>query len=247
MCKIGIQLYSVHKEIAQRGFDEMLCVVKEAGFNCVEFAGFYGHTPEEVVALCKKHDLAPVSAHIGVKEMEESLPYIDALGIKKVYIPWVAYEDLADNFDELVKEIKRVKVWLDERGVELGYHNHAQEYRDGGDKFYDLLCAIDGFTAEPDIFWVKAGGHEPLEILEKYGDKVTAVHVKELDKRWKEGENPRDYPCAIVGEGQSDSRNAMAYAKSKGIDLFVLEVEGFPCAVEECLKKSCDNMKQFLK
>lgn len=245
MDRFGIQLYSVREEIEKSGFDAVLGLVKSCGYDCVEFAGFYGHTPEEVVELCKKHGLEPFSAHIGVNDIEGNLPYIDALGIKRVYIPWLSYEQLTgDEFLKTVAAIKKAKALLDERGVMLGYHNHDHEYRDGKDYFYELLNAVDGLTAEVDIFWVTVAGLKPTDIFKKYGDRLSAVHVKELDKDWK-NDGRTDRPCAIVGDGQSGCREAIELAKKMNVNVFILEVEGFPCSVEECLKKSCDRMKEY--
>ena len=81
------------------------------------------------------------------------------------------------------------------------------------------------------------------ELMKKYGKALSAVHIKEMDKRTKT--EAREYPNAIVGEGKSDCEKAIKLAKQMGINLFILEVEGFPCEVSEYLKKSCDKMKEF--
>lgn len=240
----GIQLYSIRNEIKERGFDEMLGVVKEAGYDTVEFAGFYGYTPRQVKDLLDKHGLTGLSAHIRLDQIEENLEYIDLLGIKTVYIPWCGLEDLKNRLPELIEEIKRVKKILDGRGVTFGYHNHAQEYTDGADYVYDLITAVDGFTSELDIFWAKAGGYEPTFLMKKYGKGLSALHIKEMDVRADE-KNPREFPNAIVGEGKSGCEEAIKLAKEMGVHTFILEVEGFPCDVSEYLRKSCENMKKF--
>lgn len=240
----GIQLYSVREEIKTKGFPEMLKTIKEAGYDCVEFAGFYDYTPQEVAKLLKANNLTGISAHIGIDSIELQLPYIDTIGIKYVYIPWCNYEDMCgEKFNELTEKIRRVKKLLDERGIVFGYHNHAHEFTNGGDKVYELISAVDGFTSELDIFWAVAAGKSPLELMKKYGKALSAVHIKEMDKRTKT--EAREYPNAIVGEGKSDCEKAIKLAKQMGINLFILEVEGFPCEVSEYLKKSCDKMKEF--
>ncbi len=248
MDKFGLQLYSIEKEIKERGFDDIFGMLAECGYNCVEFAGFFDYTPEQVVELCRKHALEPLSAHIGLHELDEQLPFVDALGIKTVVIPWLSKEALFDKFDETVEKIKKAQELLEARGVKLGYHNHAGEYEDGADKLYDLLNAVPGLIAEPDIFWVTVGGHDSVEMLKKYGDKVPVVHIKELDNAWKPGDSPRAYPSVVVGEGKSNCKGVIEQAKKMGIDHFVLEAEGtFPGGVESYLKKCCDKMKEYAK
>jgi len=77
--KFGIQLYSLKDEIAKRGVDEIFALVKRAGFDCVEFAGFYGLTPAEMKALLDKHGLEGESAHIGIDGVLGSLEYVDEI------------------------------------------------------------------------------------------------------------------------------------------------------------------------
>ena len=79
--RFGLQLYSVREEIKANGFPAMLETVKRAGYDCVEFAGFYGYSPEEVVKLLKASGLDGISAHIGLGDIEAQLPYIDAIGM----------------------------------------------------------------------------------------------------------------------------------------------------------------------
>jgi sugar phosphate isomerase/epimerase len=176
----------------------------------------------------------------------ENLPYIDRLGIERIYVAWMGVDALfGEKHDSAVEELKAAKALLDERGVIFGYHNHAHEYADGKDGVYRLMEDVDGYTAQLDLFWAKVGGHAPCELMKKYGDKLSCLHVKELDNNWKPGESAGAYPCAIVGEGQADCEAAIKLALDMGIDLFILEVEGFPCEWREYLKASCDNMKKF--
>lgn len=244
--KFGIQLYSLKDFIKENGFEAALDIVKKAGFDCVEFAGFYGLEPQQVVELLHKYGLEGYSAHIQPVDIEKNLPYIDAIGIKAIYVPYANRATLTEKCDELISDIKAVMPILNERGIVFGYHNHAAEYQDGDDAVYRLMDAVDGLTAEVDIFWVTAAGLEPLDILKKYGDKLTAVHVKEMDKR-TDIATPREYPCAVVGEGKSNCKAAIEYALKNGVDKFILEVEGMPAEMteEEFLAKSCANMKKF--
>lgn len=244
MKQFGIQLYSVREEIKNYGLETVLDVIKASGFDCVEFAGFYGRTPEEIKKLLDDRGLKGVSAHIMLNDIEKNLEYIDTVGIERVYVPWESYEDLRDKLPEIAAKIKEVKVLLDKRGVVFGYHNHSQEYRDGADRVYELMEAVPGFTSELDIFWATAGGHDPVELMRKYGKRLTALHIKEMDKRTNIA-NPTEYHEAIVGEGMSNTAAVMEYAKELGIELFVLEVESYPCDYEEYLEKSCANMKKL--
>lgn len=246
MKRFGIQLYSVKDEIKEYGLDNVLAEIKKAGYDCVEFAGFYGLTPDEMAQALEKHGLKGVSAHMSASAVAENLEYIDRLGIERVYIACMGKDALfGDAHEAAVAEVKAAKALLDERGVIYGYHNHAHEYAYGKDGVYRLISEIDGYTAQLDLFWAKAAGRDPLYFMRKYGDKLSCIHVKDLNVNWKLGEPAEAYPCAIIGEGQADCEAAIKLAVEMGIDLFILEVEGFPCDWKEYLQKSCDNMKKF--
>ena len=107
-----------------------------------------------------------------------------------------------------------------------------------------LISDIDGFKSELDIFWAKGGGHEPCELIQKYGKKLNALHLKDMDVR-ANPLRPTEYPNAIIGEGQCGCKEAYDEAKKLGVTTFILEVEDYPCPYDEYLKKSCANIKAF--
>ena len=49
--KFGVQLYSLRERAARDGAEELLRIVSEAGYDGVEFAGFYGKTPADMKEL----------------------------------------------------------------------------------------------------------------------------------------------------------------------------------------------------
>ena len=48
--KLGLQLYSV-RDFMEQDMEATLKAVSEMGYECVEFAGYFGKTAEEVKAL----------------------------------------------------------------------------------------------------------------------------------------------------------------------------------------------------
>ena len=60
--KIGLQLYSVRDDM-EKDMDLTLKQVKEMGYDCVEFAGYFGKSAEEVKAILDKYGLEAVSVH----------------------------------------------------------------------------------------------------------------------------------------------------------------------------------------
>lgn len=239
--KFGIQLYSLKNEIAKRGVDEIFALVKKAGFDCVEFAGFYDLTPAEMKALLDKHGLEGESAHIRLENVLDSLEYVDEIGINSIYIPSLPKERLKGDLEEIASQINEIQLELEPRSVKFGYHNHAYEYEDG-DLVKDLLDKTLNFYSQIDACWVKAAGIEPTDKMREYGDRLGCLHVKELVEASVEGAKK---PAPIVGEGVVGAKAVIELGVEMGIEVFILEVEGMCCDAEEYLTRSCANMKKY--
>lgn len=245
---VGIQLYSVANEIAKYGIDEVFAALRDAGCNAVEFAGFYGLSPEEMKEKLEKYGLKPHAAHISLSKIPESMEYIDELGIKEVYLPSYNIDKLktVDGYAEFVDLVNRVKAEFDKRGITFGYHNHAREFEDGNDLLDKMSKDIDGFKLELDIYWALSGGHKPTELIKKYGNRLTALHIKDMHPDADE-KNPMELPNAIIGEGKCGAKDAYDAALKEGVKTFILEVEYYPCDYKEYIKKSIENIKNFAK
>ncbi len=239
--KFAVQLYSLRELAAREGAEAVLRAVSEAGYDGVEFAGFYDLTPAQMKELLEKYHLEPVSAHIPVDEIEPSAEYIRTLGIKNVFIPWVSKEtfDGDTEYKALCEKIKEVYALLKD-SVLLGYHNHAHEFEDGKDRIAKLLSDLPFLKAELDVFWATVAGLDPVAYLDGLGEKLAFVHIKEAAK-----EDPAHNVQPVVGEGAVDMRGVFALMNRKKINWAVLEVEQYPCGEEEYLRRSLENMKKL--
>ena len=239
--KFGVQLYSLRETAEKEGAEKVLSLVSEAGYDGVEFAGFYGKTPEEMKALLEKYKLTAVSAHIGAAAVEENLPYIDALGIKYVFIPWAGTDTFTspEKYAELLEETKKAKALLDARGIVFGYHNHAHEY-EGGSDYIGKITKDAGIKAELDVFWATVAGKDAVAEMKRLTGTLSLVHIKEAAEK-----DPVHNPQPIVGEGAVDMKGVFAEAKAQGIPWAILEVEQYPCPEREYLRRSLENMKRL--
>ena len=73
--KIGLQLYSIRDEV-EKDMESSLKAISEMGYDCVEFAGFFGKTAEEINKMLDKYGLEAVSTHqtVGIKDDEVLKP-----------------------------------------------------------------------------------------------------------------------------------------------------------------------------
>ena len=238
--KYGVQLYSLRDMGGKYGLEAILKAVAEAGYDGVEFAGFYSHTPQEVKELLDKYNLEGVSAHISAWQVEENLPYIDLLGMKYVFNAGMHGELWNEKYPEAVEKHKEIVNILNKRGVEYGYHNHSHEYANGGDLVDKLTKDVPGLKIQLDLCWATHAGRNVVETMKGYEGRLQCIHVKECPET-----DPSTTPPPVVGEGIVDMQGAFNEAKRQGIEWAILEVESFNMPEEEYLKRSLENMKKF--
>ncbi len=187
--KLGLQLFSIRDEM-EKDMDATLKAVAEMGYDCVEFAGYFDHTAEDVAAMCEKYGLEPVSVHQGHQvffdEPEESVAYLKTLGVKYCAIPYISPERWKNEYDVLIDEIKKVGKLLKDNGIQLMYHNHDFELLiKHGDKYVlDAMykdVSTDLLLPQLDLCWVHYAGQDPVAYLKKYGNIKEVMHMKDFE------------------------------------------------------------------
>ena len=86
----GIQMYSV-RDFTKDDLDGALRRVSELGYKFVEFAGFFGHSAEDVKAMLDKYGLRVSGTHTGWQEVaehfDETVAYHKIIGNKNIIVP----------------------------------------------------------------------------------------------------------------------------------------------------------------
>ena len=86
----GIQMYSL-RDITGQDLEGALKAVAEMGYKTVEFAGFFGHSAEDIAAMLKKYGLTCSGTHSGIGELlndfEGTMKYHQTIGNKHYIIP----------------------------------------------------------------------------------------------------------------------------------------------------------------
>lgn len=248
--KVGIQLYSVRDDM-EKDMDATLKAVADMGYDCVEFAGYFGKTAEEVKAMLNKYGLEAVSVHQGydvfLEDEKANIDYLKTLGVKFCAIPWMDVKKHKGNdvYPKTVEEITKVAKALKAAGIQMCYHNHDFEFGKYEDKFlldwlYEDIPA-DLLETEIDTCWVKYAGYDPCEYLKKYTGRVHIVHLKDftcksfaggpvyalIDDNGKEGEKAskedNGFMFKPVGSGIQDFPAIIDAAKAAGAEYIIVE------------------------
>ena len=186
--KAGLQMYSV-RNYMEEDVESTLKQVSEAGFEYVEFAGFFGRTSQEIKNLLEKYNLKCASVHQGYEDFAEqkqdSVDYLKELGVKYVCMPWLDKKSHigGENFEKSIIEITKAAKFLGENGIELLYHNHEFEFELYNDKFLldQLIDSVPDnmLKYQVDTCWVNFAGYNPVEYLSGLAGKAPVIHIKD--------------------------------------------------------------------
>ena len=223
--KLGLQLYSVREDM-EKDMDATLKKVSEMGYECVEFAGYFGRTADEVKAMCEKYGLEPISVHqkhnVFLEDSENSVKFLKDLGVKYCAIPWISPDDWENKYDSLIDEIKKTGRLLKENGIQLMYHNHDFELcvKHNGDYVLNTIYKdVDRELLLPefDVCWITYGGADPVEYIKEFKDCEKILHLK-------------DFECKKLGAGPVydliDEKGRGGAARDKESDGFEFRATG---------------------
>ena len=238
--KISIQLWTFAEYV---GFgtdaatiarlEEVLRRLSEMGYRNVEPFTLSGLTAEQYRTLLDKYGLKASGRHVNVGTPESPVDFDQiladnrTLGIKffgsgstpifpLVYTTeaeWIAY---AEYLNELGARARQA-------GQTLMVHNHDIEFEErfGDQTVFDILVANTdrkNVVFQLDIYWATNGGglDKPVEVLERYGNRIQLFHVKDM------AAGPFPGRIEILGEGIIDFPEV--FAASKGpVRYYVVE------------------------
>lgn len=183
---IGFQLYSARNY----PLADVLKKVAALGYTHVEgYGALYANPdPAALKALLDANGLTMPTAHIGIDDLRDTaktLKLAETLGIKVAVCPWLAPEQRptsADGWKAFGDELQKIGKPLQDAGLVFGYHNHDFEFAiyDGKYAMDILLEAAPAVNVEADVAWIVRGKADPATWLPKFGDRIVAIHVKDL-------------------------------------------------------------------
>jgi sugar phosphate isomerase/epimerase len=255
---VGLQLYTV-RDLMKDDFDGTIAKVAKIGYKEVEFAGYFGHTGEQVRAVCAKNGLSPVSTHVQYDELDDKFPSVietsKVIGLKYIVCPWIPEElrKSPDIWKQAAEKFNRCGEATKKAGMQFAYHNHWFEFLPVDGKLpYDLLlkeCDANLVKMEMDLCWITAAGGDPLKYFNEYPGRFPLVHVKDLKKKpavsQGGGQNFGDtVDLTSVGNGIIDWKKIFAQSEKAGIKHYIVEHDK-PENAFESITKSYDYLEKL--
>lgn len=225
--KIGLQLYSIRKEMNADNFEEVLKKVKSIGYDGVEFFDFYDKPASEIKVAVENADLEPVSSHVGYDEIVEDpegvMDYHEKIGCKNLVVPWFSEEhfETEEAVKETAEKLSKLAEKVSDRGFQLGYHNHDQEIVEIGDttafEMFDNLIG-DKLLIQPDVGNAEKAGIDAAEYFTGFKSGFISLHVKDSKR-----EEAVDTP---LGEGDVDLKKFVKMGLERDVEWYIIENEG---------------------
>ncbi|MBQ2775068.1 MAG: sugar phosphate isomerase/epimerase [Clostridia bacterium] len=209
---VALQLYSVRDEL-EADFEGTIKLVKEIGYDGVEFAGLYDRSAEEVKKILDEVGLVPVSAHVPLDDLVENAEGLvaeyKAIGCEYIAVPYLTEERRpgTDGFERTIEDIKKIADVCKSQGIKLLYHNHDFEFEKIGDEYaLDILyseVSADRLETEIDTCWVGVAGENPSEYILKYSGRAPIVHLKDYYTK-DEGKPEKLYDLIGIDDGEEE-------------------------------------------
>ena len=236
--RIGAQLYTLRNFCkTAEDLDKSFAKLHKIGYKTIQVSGI-GPIPAKVVKeTADKYGLQIVCTHRSIEDFRDNLHQIiedhktmDCKIAGLGYMP-LAYKEDLDTFFEIVNiAAKKLK----EEGLQFAYHNHAFEFEKYDGKYLmDILIEKtdpDEFKFIVDTYWLAIGGQNPAEFIKKLGDRVAAVHFKDL---------AMDHNTAIMSEvmeGNLDWDSIFAACEECGAQYALVEQD-------ECRRDPFESME----
>ncbi|MEM7046841.1 MAG: sugar phosphate isomerase/epimerase [Pseudomonadota bacterium] len=191
--------------------DRVLSMLRDAGIQKVEgFGGLYDDLPGLARAL-KDFDMTMPSGHINLDTLENdparAVDIAQTLGIENAYCPYLDASMRptdSNSWQDFSKRLYGAGEPLREAGIGFGWHNHDFEFvplADGSLPIDHLLGTEPRLEWEADIAWIIRARSDPLAALDRFGTRMTAVHIKDIARP---GEKTDEDGWDDIGAGTID-------------------------------------------
>src|SRR5258706_10836964 len=233
----GIVSYT-YRDNFQKDVPATLDIVNANGITDIEFSNLFKKTAEEMRKLIDETGIKCSSFGVGYEDLvnktDEVAKNAKILGATYVRVAGIPHKGTftIENAKKAVEDFNKYgKILKEQYGLTFIYHNHGFEYEpyENG-TLYDYIVNNTNpkyVSFELDILWAFFPGQDPAKLINTYGKRYKAVHLKDLRKGimgnlsgGTSGEND-----VILGTGQIDIPAVLKAAKKAGIQHYYIEDE----------------------
>lgn len=145
-----------------------------------------------------------------LKDIKTVVPRLAKVGGKTFGISVGAKKDGLKTEAELNAQaalLREVRSVCRDNGIEANLHNHTYEVENDMHDLKGTLARIPDFKLGPDLNWLIRGGVDPVDFINRYGEQIVYLHIRDQykDGTWSE----------YVGQGDTDFEPIAAALKAQ--------------------------------
>ena len=208
MIKVGVADYGLNVWYgAAYDYRDRFAMLKELGYDGIERL-VVSSAAEAVERAADARQMGMDFATCEAANANQTIRFASALGLKYVWIT-APYYDMDVHVRHVNSQIETAKKY----GLKVVLHNHMG-YVETPEQVETLLAQCPEMGLLLDTGHIAAAGGDPLYFIEKYFDRLVAVHVKDFVYKDKEAEiwHERIRFCEL-GAGEMGELNRLAVLK----------------------------------
>lgn len=250
--KLAAQLYTLREYLkTTKEIEATLKKVKEIGYNTVQVSGLGPIDPKVLKEITDREGLDICATHIGYADLTDKLDDV----IEKHHLWGCQYVGLGampleqrsskQGYLDFAKQASEIGRQLKSAGLKFIYHNHNFEFaKYDGIPGMDILIQEtdpDVVDFELDVYWVQAGGADPVDWIRKVNGRMKVVHLKDMAVT-----SEREQRFAEVGEGNMNFARILEACKEIGVEWGTVEQDQcYGKNAFDCLQLSFQNLRQY--
>lgn len=228
---LGVQLYTVREQAAV-DLPGVLAAIAQIGYKEVEtYWDVYNRPAKQLRALINDHGLSVPSGHFNYEGLESKIDYARELGVQYMICPMLPEKMRAaiEGFEAAAAQLNAWGEKVKKTGMQLGFHNHNYEFKSFGSTtgFATIMRLTDPslVVLEMDCYWITQAGGYPIELLQKYGNRIKMLHLKDRRPGFDTSQTLDDAASHFteVGAGNIDWKSILRMAQRTGVEHYFVE------------------------
>lgn len=245
--KFAAQLTTV-RELTKKDFPGTLRDLKKMGWPAVQISRLWGWEANEIAKVLQETGLKVAGMHVSYDRLEEDMQQVleeaRLFKTKDIVLKSMPSDDRSEEiYKKVRKQLNEFARKLAPDGYRISYHNHAYELEstvEGQIALEYMLDPVPGndIYAEIDVYWVKKGGHDPLQFIKRYANRMPIIHLKDMT-------NDELQTFAEVGNGSIDFAPILRWGEQNGIEWYAVEQDKCPGNPMDSLQMSLDHLNKL--
>lgn len=240
--RLAFHVYAV-RDLCEGDLVETLKKARSIGYEGVETGRFYGRGAAEWNSICKDIGLELIALQLYPHMLTEpqigqTIRFCHESGCLRINAAWFkGSRENSNDWKLVVNVINHAAEVCAKEGIEIGYHNHDQEFLTFFDGKTALSWLYERFDSrvkqEFDPGWCVLAGQDPCTWLKTHPCRNPTMHVMPAIS---ETDVIRTRP-GVAGIGsrydQVDWRNFLPSARNDGVEWFVVKPTAHPDSLDD--------------